>query len=139
MNKLNLIAEKKNYTFKKELIGQPSNKKLGLVSTDINSNNVDIKLSELIRSYEEKNGEIKLEECDFNTGLKKEYKCEAIELDSESLEDVFISKRNKLIINQLEQDTSHKIAIIYGKKHFDEIIKFLTDEKYQKIKPDAES
>ena len=139
LNKFKVLAEQMNYTFKKELVGQPSNKKLGLVSSDINSKNVDINLSELIESYEEKNGEVKLEECDLNTGLKKEYKCQDIEVNIEALKDVFISRRNKLIINQLKRNKSKNIVIVYGKKHFQEIIEFLSDEEYQKIKPDAES
>ena len=139
LNKIKVLAEKKNYTFKKELKGQPSNKKLGLLSAGIDSENVDMKLSELIDNYEENNKEIKLKECDRTTGLKEEYKCQDVKFDNEAFEDVFISMRNKLIINKLKKNEVQNLAIVYGKKHFQEIIEFLNETNYQKITAASEN
>jgi len=58
---------------KKKLISQPTYKELGIDS--LKGINVDISLKELIFEFEKRNGEIKLNDCDFKTSLYQKTIC----------------------------------------------------------------
>lgn len=108
--------------FKKELIVQPEYKFFGIDTT--NAKRTDVSLDDLVNYYETKYGEVKLEECDFETDVFKKSTCEdkAI-MSKEIIKDVRGDFRNTIVINELLNDNKHdRIAIIYGKGHVQKII-----------------
>lgn len=110
---------------KKELINQPKYQTFGLDS--INSKIVDANLHDIINYYENKYGIIKLEKCDFETDVFLKSTCKNNKkMTKEEDEDIMIDFRNKIVINELLNDSTHnKIAIIYGKAHISKLINVL--------------
>ena len=82
---------KKKFKSKKVIISQPTNKKLGLDST--NSKNTDVSIEEMISFYESKHGEIELEDCDYETSLFQQSICDDKKMDKETRQDVIVNFR----------------------------------------------
>ena len=130
-NKLSVIkklSNNKKVNLKKELISQPSYEELGVNMK--NAKNVDVKLNEMIKYYENKYGEIQLEDCDFANLPREEYKCEKPARNKKRLDEVIVTLRNNKVINELKRDSTDNIAIIYGKGHYDGIKKYLINNSY---------
>jgi hypothetical protein len=102
--------------YKKELIDQPAYKDMGVDS--LISKNVDVTIKDMVRYYETKYGEIKLEKCDYETVIDKKSLCKAKPIDRKQSNDAILNFRNKHILEELQKDPHQKIAIIYGAKHF---------------------
>ena len=119
----------KKIKFKKELINQPEYEFLGLNS--INSKNVDCDFAYLINYYESKYGQIILEDCDFETSIYDKTICpDDKKLNKEQSNDVLVESRNKIILEELDNEKRNKIAIIYGKGHLEGLSKGLLERGY---------
>ena len=123
-----------NIKLKKELIDQPSNEGFGLEEKD--SRKVDSSIDRLIALYEEKNGEIILEECDFETPVHKESTCKSEKIPNKIRDGIILESRNQIIVDALASDRERlkKIAIIYGKGHFPGVQKILLDKGYKFVR-----
>ena len=130
-NILSSIKEKfnNNVKLKKELINQPSYKKLGVNLEK--AKKVDTDLNELISYYEQKYGKIQLEECDYANLPNKEYRCEVQTKNQNRIDEIILTLRNNKVINELKKDSNDNIAIIYGKDHYDGIEKYLINNNYK--------
>lgn len=119
---------------KKELVNQPSDEELGV--TESNGKNVDATLAEMIQYYEQKNGAIILEKCDFETGVYENTACDE-EIDSEKRNDLILDSRNEIILKTLDVDLAsyNKIGILYGANHMEGIREGLVVRGFSKIKP----
>ena len=90
------------------------------------------KSNELPVFIEKNNGVIKLSDCDINTPLKAEYKCEDT---LGSLSYAFTNTyRNLYIIDQVLKDENEKIVLIYGKSHWYSIYPNLIKNDFKLIK-----
>lgn len=122
----NKIAGKYQYKGKYKLINQPNYSDLNL--NNEKALNVDVTLNTLIDKFEEKYGEIKLNECDKNTAFDAEkYKCKPMD---RGLRYVFhlefiIDYRNEALAKKIINYERQKILVIYGKAHFDGLLKNL--------------
>lgn len=114
----NLFVGRIKYTGKEKLVNQPDYPTLG-VNMD-NAENVDVQLNHIIDAYENKYGEIVLDECDINTGLNAEYKCSTLpkKYMQKFLYEFAIEMRDEHIFQNIIQSEHDKILIIYGRKHF---------------------
>lgn len=110
--------KEKGIKIKKELVPQPKLSALGLTCTSCE--NVDATMDELIESFEEKYGEIILEEYDLKTPFYETYdknKCK-IKVNKKNFDEFVVHYRNNKIIEQINRNNNKKIAIVYGKNHF---------------------
>src|SRR5690554_4322441 len=80
-------------------------------TTDIN---VDLSLNKLLDLYEEKYGNIKLDECDFTTPLDQKYNCGHLNAEFK----VSHEFRDEYLIDKLLNSDDNKIVLIYGKAHW---------------------
>lgn len=114
---------------KKPIVNQPTYEKLG-INTKY-SRNVDVIFSDIINYYEDQYGEIILEPCDFETDLFSETTCKNdTGLTKEIKDNVIINFRNRNVLKEILADTLTKIAIIYGKAHYEGIKEGLLNEGY---------
>ncbi|KQT17508.1 hypothetical protein ASG31_08865 [Chryseobacterium sp. Leaf404] len=121
---LDSIMLEKNLKFTKEIKFQPAYADWRLNS--INSKNVDATVPELIKFYESKYGEIKLEECDLNTpDITNSTKCSYRKNERKAYQILVLNYRNNLIANKINDNSKQKIALIYGAGHYDGIKKLL--------------
>lgn len=110
--------KEKGIKIKKNLVPQSNLTDLGLKNKL--SENVDATMDELIRAYENKYGNIILEEYDLKTKLFDNYdrnKCKN-KIDKQMFNEFITHYRNGVIINKINQNKNAKIAIVYGKNHF---------------------
>jgi len=114
------------------LVDQPDYIDLGI--TKFNSEPVDISLVEQIELYENLNGEIQLDECDFDTKLVDEnYNCEKLSKKERKLymDEIVFKKRNQKVYENIQSSDKDKILIIYGKKHLNGISKLIEKKEIQ--------
>ena len=110
--------KEKGIKIKKNLVPQPNLTDLGLKNNL--SENVDATMDELIRAYENKYGNIILEDYDFKTKLFNDYdrnKCEH-KINKKVFDEFVLHYRNNVVLSKICQNKDAKIAIIYGKAHF---------------------
>ncbi len=122
---------KKKFKSKKDIVSQPTYKKLGLDS--INSKNTDVSIEEIISFYESKYGEIQLEDCDYKTSLFQESICNDKKMSKEIREEIMIDFRNQNIVKELKHIKKNKIAIIYGKNHIVGLKEVLLKQGFKEI------
>lgn len=118
---------------KKQLINQPSYVTFGIDS--INGRNVDATMSQMLDFFDKKYGAINLEPCDFETKLSEKSNCQKIDNISEIRDDVIINFRNTIVLEELDAETKNKIAIIYGRAHFEGIKQGLLERGYTQVSP----
>ena len=119
---------KSKFKAKKDITNQPTYKKLGVDS--ISSKVVDVTIGNIITYYENKYHKILLEPCDFETTLFEESTCEDKKMNKEIRQDVIVNYRNQVVIKEIISDPKKKIAIIYGKDHYEGIKEGLIKEGY---------
>lgn len=110
--------KEKGIKIKKNLVAQPNLIELGLKNNL--SENIDATMDELIKAYENKYGNIILDDYDFKTKIFDDYdrnKCENI-VDKKVFDEFVLHYRNNIVLNKINQNKDAKIAIIYGKAHF---------------------
>ena len=122
---------KNKFKPKKKIISQPSYNTLGIDSTF--GRVVDRTLKDLITYYEINNGEIILEDCDFQTSIFEKSICNDPKISQDITNDYRIDYRNKKVVQEILSDTSNKVAVIYGKKHIKGITDLLIENGYKKI------
>lgn len=113
------------FKLKKKLISQPTNKNLGVDS--LKGRNVDLTLKQVITEYERRFGELKLNDCDFQTFYDQKSICNDKPISKASRNEIILDFRNKNVVNEIISDQHQKIIIIYGKQHFIGIKKELQD------------
>ncbi|TXK74600.1 hypothetical protein [Mesonia sp. HuA40] len=86
---------------------------LGIQPADIR---VDIPGDKMIEIYEEKYGPIKLTQCDWETDYLEKYECETV--PRVRADDIMVYTRNDTIEKRVYGSKLKKIALVYGKKHF---------------------
>lgn len=112
----------RNIIKKYNLIDQPKYSNLGL----LNYTRTDLSPSEMINLYEKKYTPVLLDSCDLITKLGESYNCKTnTNLRNIFTEEIIIIKRNKLIINAIINSNDKKIVVIYGKAHYEGIVKEL--------------
>lgn len=124
-----IIGKKIKLKLKKEIIDQPSYEALGV--PDNHSENVEATLEEVIGYYETTYGELKLEDCDFETLYTEETTCPKFKLSRDIWEDVLLDFRNEVVLKTIAMEAHDKIALIYGEGHMSGILKELKDKGYQ--------
>jgi hypothetical protein len=94
--------------------------------------NIDTDMYNLIKAYEKKYGLINLEKIDFDIKLGEEYKMSE---KSERKTFFMLESRNDIITKAILNETSNKIALIYGAAHYDGILKNLqaADKNYKVV------
>ncbi|WP_121667521.1 hypothetical protein [Mesonia aquimarina] len=90
-----------------------SKENLGITPQDML---VDIPMNELIEIYEKKYGAIKLTQCDWKTDYLEEYDCETV--PKVRTDEIIVYTRNDTIEKRVYESKLKKIALVYGKKHF---------------------
>lgn len=75
---------------------------------------VDIPIDKLIKRFEEDRIKIKLNDCDWETGLYEKYNCD----DSYENDYVVMQLRNEYILERIRFSKQQKIALVYGSGHF---------------------
>lgn len=98
-------VNKKNYVYQ-------SIKVLGIDS--INDFNADLSRQELVELYEEENGIILLDSCDFRTPLFEKYECS----DGDAYYKVIFTYREDALIKKLLNSKHDKIVLLFGKSHW---------------------
>jgi len=91
-------------------ISQPSNKNLGIDSTDYNA---DITINQFVKHYEKLFGTIMLEQYDFEIALEEAYKKKQMK----HVDEVAIDFRNNQLASDIFHSKKNKILIIYGAIH----------------------
>ena len=124
-------GKKFNIKLKKEIINQPSYYNMGVDS--LLNKNVDVTLNQLIGYFENKNGEITLKDCDFETTAYEETNCKDKKVDKELKDDMTITFRNNVVLDEIDTETRNKIAIIYGEAHVAGILEGLKERGYQLV------
>lgn len=109
---------------KYQLVNQPKPTLLGL---DLNNDvRADLPMNALIDMYEIKFGKIELDECDFNTPLEERYSCATWKKGD--INYLILDARNEEIIERIVKSNHNKIAVVYGKKHIEGIVKLLKEK-----------
>ncbi|MBC7536461.1 MAG: hypothetical protein H7258_12285 [Ferruginibacter sp.] len=106
---------------KYDLVNQP---KGPFYFDTLSDRKVDVYLSDALPALEEKFGRIILNECDFKTGSNEKYTCKKYKKKG-GKKFLTLDYRNDFIANQIINDNHTKIAMIYGAKHFEGILKQL--------------
>lgn len=130
----NTIAGKVKVNKKHKLVNQPRYTKLGLDL--LVDEKADFPLNILIDKYETEFGVIELDECDYKTKLEEVYKCTVW---TRGVKDYVIKDvRNEEIVNKILSSNNNKIAVIYGKAHFEGVVKILQekDSAWVKVRVD---
>lgn len=129
-----IVIRNKRYKLKEKLVHQPSYVKLGVNETD--GRKVDALFADLIGEYERRHGEIKLEECDFETPINEEYKCEFIDSNNHKKlwKEIILDYRNHIVVNEISKEKNNKIAVIYGSNHIKGILELLKKQNYREMK-----
>ena len=91
---------------------------------------VDVTIEDIVVYYENKYSKILLEPCDFETTLFQVSTCEDEKMNKEIRQDVILNYRNQVVIKEIISDPKKKIAIIYGKGHYEGIKEGLIKEGY---------
>lgn len=105
-----------NLKLKYQVVKQPSYEDLNVNMQ--NSVNADMSIEEIIQKFENLNGKIELEECDFLTKYNEKYKCKNKFLDDSKRHEVIIDYRNDNLLELIKNSSNKKIVIVYGKEHF---------------------
>lgn len=124
-----LIDSLYDFKIKKKIIDQPRYAQLGIDSTC--SKRVDLNLIDIINMYESSYGEIILEDCDFKTSIYKKSTCKDKKIEQSILDHLILNSRNAILIKELLNHESDRIAIIYGEEHFIEIKQVLLDNGFK--------
>ena len=130
-------------TIKNTIMGHKSKliKKYGLVNQQnkyllpqdtLTVRKVDATIFDMISAYEKKYGKVQLEKKDFETDFRAEYHNK---LDRKKRDYFLIDYRNQLISNEIINDTSSRIVLIYGARHFDGILKKMStyDKSFKEV------
>lgn len=100
-----------------KLMMQPKFQLLG--ANEKNSKNVDMNLNEVVSAYENKYGEIQLNECDFLKFKNPKVKCKpSPKLPSKQTKEFVVDERNKYIISEILKENKNKIVMVYGRGHY---------------------
>lgn len=119
----NTVLHKKLKIIEKEdLVNQPPYILLGIDTASAKW--ADVYLSEMIPAYEQKFGNIVLSECDFKTPFNAKYSCFKNK-DKKAKSFALADYRNQKIAKMITNDPRNKIAIIYGAKHYEGLLKAL--------------
>ncbi len=103
-------------------------RKMGITKKDLR---VDLSLKAVVDSFESRYFDIKLNECDLNTGLNAKYKCKS---EYKKYRGVITQTfRNQYICRKILDSKHKKLAVIYGKAHWWYIYPSLRDNGYQLI------
>jgi hypothetical protein len=103
------------------LVNQPKPHQLKIDTTK--DKQADLYMLDLLNEYERKFGKVVLDECDYANKPGTKYHCK--KLKRKNATEVILAYRNMHIANEVINDTSKKIAIVYGGKHFKGIVKNL--------------
>lgn len=105
-------------------------KNIGITRDDVKA---DLPMDSLISIYEYNHGTVKLTDCDYDTPLSAKYNCNNGKTPSSMFEIVHIY-REKHLEKMLMEEQHNKIAIVYGKAHFNFLPGFLIKNGYNEIK-----
>jgi major membrane immunogen (membrane-anchored lipoprotein) len=115
----NIIAGKLKYKGAYKLINQPNYKQLNIDS--LTAIRADVNLTELMADFEKKNGEIKLDSCDYKLSFKdKNYKCKKAKkrIRKKFRKEHVMNYRNKVLAKRIVKSKKNKIVVVYGSAHF---------------------
>ncbi|GGG46761.1 hypothetical protein [Bizionia arctica] len=121
---------------KHNLINQPDYDKMNLDT--LKAVNADVTFEKLINDFEDKNGLIKLDECDFKTHIDSTYNCQTLsnKMQKNFRKDFVLGLRNKYLAKLINNSDSTEILVIYGSAHFkglvSELKKIDSNWKYEK-------
>lgn len=113
------IFTKKKYEFQ-------DYSKMGLIASD---SILDLSKIELIDKLEKQYGDIKLSQCDLDTGLLEEYECERE--NSKYSYTITRKYRDNYITERLKDIKQEKIVLIYGLSHWYGIWPSLRDRNFE--------
>lgn len=115
-----------------KLMMQPKFQLLG--ADEKNSKNVDMNFKEVVSAYENKYGEIQLNECDFLKFKNPKAKCKpSPKLPSKQTDEFVVDERNKYIISEILKENKNKILMVYGKNHYPGMHKLLIQNGFSII------
>jgi hypothetical protein len=107
---------------KYELVNQPRRSASGIDSVrDIWA---DVYLTDLVEGFEKKYGRITLSQCELEWKFDEKYTCERYRNDDER-KFMLEGFRNEVLMNKILDDKHAKVAIIYGSRHFNGLVKLL--------------
>lgn len=110
----------KNIIKKYNLIDQPKYANLGVS----NYTRTDLSPSEMISLYEKKHPSVLLDSCDLKTKLGESYDCKTNNDERNVFtKEIIYTERNKVILNAILNSNYKKIVVIYGKEHYDGVVK----------------
>jgi hypothetical protein len=94
--------------------------------------NVDIDLVNMIMFYEKKYGKIVLENFDYNIKIGEEYKHKA---SREKRKYIIEAARNTIVSEAVLKHRENKIALVYGKAHYNGVLKNLqaVDKNFKEV------
>jgi hypothetical protein len=94
-------------------IQQPSYQDMGVTEGDIRA---DVNYLELMKKWEELNGEIVLDSVDWNTPFDKKFD-KGLSYSKEEYNRVFIEYRNEQLIQRILNNSDKKVLVVYGEGH----------------------
>ncbi len=97
------------------MVVQPSSKELGL---DHHDKNVDVGDNQLVDKYEERYGEIMLEEADFATIPNSTYP-KSLRLPKDKVKAVLINYRDEYLAQHIQTSKDKKIVVLFGMTHME--------------------
>ncbi|MDO5656054.1 MAG: hypothetical protein Q4G27_07945 [Flavobacteriaceae bacterium] len=114
------------------LIMQPKFTSLG--ATEENSKNMDLTMREVVDKYEEKFGEIILNDCDYASFNNEDIKCKkSPDVPRENSKYAMTEIRDQYIVNQIIKEGKDKVVMVYGKEHYKGMHPLFIENGYQLI------
>ena len=107
---------------KEDLVNQPPYKFMGIDT--ISDKWADVYLSDMIPAYEKQFGNVALSECDFKTPFDAKYSCTKNK-NKKAKSFALTDYRNENMTEMIINDSNNKIAIVYGAKHAEGVLKIL--------------
>ncbi len=114
----NTFLGKYKYSDKYQLMNQPSYHEMSVDT--VNAVKADLSISAMVSSFETKNGEIQLDDCDLTSGLNSNtYECTRVKksLRKKFFNAFIVDFRNQHLANKIQDSEADKVVVIYGKYH----------------------
>lgn len=126
------LGVRSKYIASEKLRNQPYAVGLGIDTSK--AVRADVFYSDIIRAFENKYGKLPLSDCDMKSPLGQKYKCKKSVKNKQKM-DILMNSRNEYLYDVLLKENRKKIAVIFGAKHFNGLLKMLKekDPSWKKI------
>jgi hypothetical protein len=103
----------RRFSNKMKLVNQPPYRKMG--SDSLTDRIVDVPMNRVVAAYEERFGPLQLNDCDYVLAPEAKYECGREPRDQ--VNEIILNYREQHLANTIAKDSKKKIAVIYGARH----------------------